>query len=180
MTEFYYLHGRKYYDPLLNHSKFYIVFSLYCIISFYWFSDIEDGSRSKKPEKLDNDFFIRLQTSVGVGIRNCTKPMLVIRVVLRVHNHGSHNNQRNGSDTEPQFSKKLGNQVFTYKIASCFLKAVSFYQFFHDNHQFFEGFEVLKIVSSDFFFPRNWNRWLLTKLNSHPTLFQRSHNIFFF
>jgi hypothetical protein len=25
--------------------------------------------------------------------------MLVIRVVLRVHNHGSHNNQRNGSDT---------------------------------------------------------------------------------
>jgi hypothetical protein len=75
-----------------------LLYVLYCIISFYWFSDSEDVSRSKKPEKLDNEFFIRLQTSVGVGIRNCTKPMLVIRVVLRAHNHGSHNNQRNGSD----------------------------------------------------------------------------------
>jgi len=65
------------------------MYVLYCIISFYWFSDSEDGSRSKKPEKLDNDFFIRPQTSVGEGIR----------VILRVHNHGSHNNQRNGSDT---------------------------------------------------------------------------------
>jgi hypothetical protein len=71
---------------------------LYCIISFYWFSDSEDVSRSKKPEKLDNDFFISFETSVGVGIRNCTKPMLVIRVVLRVHNHGSRNNERNVSD----------------------------------------------------------------------------------
>jgi hypothetical protein len=32
MTESYYLHGSKYFDPLLNHSKFYIVFSLYYIV----------------------------------------------------------------------------------------------------------------------------------------------------
>jgi hypothetical protein len=82
------------------------MYVLYCIISFYWFSDSEDVSRSKKPEKLDYDFFVRLQTSVGVVLEIAPNPcwlsgwfsglitmvLTTTKEMVLIHNHSSQKN----------------------------------------------------------------------------------------